>query len=122
MEIKVLQPVTSYVRIFKTVDEFNLFYSKNKAQLDAQTTQMLNKMYLVDGFRITKIKGELMLKKYDDTMKRYFSKKDEQDLHENLREEMHSQIEELRNELNSIKDSVNKIIMYLNPEAANDEK
>ena len=57
MDVKVLEPVTSYVKIFKTVDEFNLFYSKNKSQLDSQTTQMLNKMYFVEGYRITKIKG-----------------------------------------------------------------
>ena len=117
MDVKVLQPVTTYIKTFKTVDEFNLLYNKNKAELDAQTTQMLNKKYLVEGYRLTKIKNELMLRKYDDTMKRYFSRKDEQDLHDNLRDEIQSQIDELRTDINSIKDSVNKIILYLNPDA-----
>ena len=102
-------------------NEFTLFYTAHKAEMDAQTTHILNKMYFIDGYRITKIKGELMLKKYDDTMKRYFSKKDEHDLYDALHDEMQSQIDELRTELTSIKDSVNKIILYLNPEA-NDEK
>ena len=131
MDVKILQPVTTYIKTFKTVDEFNLFYNKNKAELDAQTTQMLNKKYFVEGYRLTKIKNELMLRKYDDTMKRYFSRKDEQELHDNLRDEIQSQIDELRTEaetlaasyeslkkeISSIKDSVNKIILYLNPDA-----
>ena len=110
-----LEPVTSYVRIFKTVDEFNMFYSKNKADIDGLTTQMLNKMYLVDGYRITKIKGELMLKKYDDTMKRYFSRKDEADLRD-------KEIIRLDHEIAAIRESVNKIIKFLNPDADPDEK
>ena len=40
--------------------------------MDALTTHKLNKMYHVNGYRITKIKGELMLKRWDN-------KKDEEE-------------------------------------------
>ena len=110
MDIKLIAPVTEYSKTFKTVDEFNLFYTKNKADIDAQTTHMLNKLYYIEGYRIAKTKGELALKKYDDTQKRYFSRRDEQDLRD-------KEIVRLDKELAEIRESVNKIIKYLNPDA-----
>ena len=120
MDIKVIAPITEYTKTFKTIDEFNLFASKNKAQLDSQTTHVLNKLYHIDGYRITKIKGELMLKKFDDTQKRYLSKKDEHDLYESLRDELQSQIDSLQKDVSAIKESVNAIIKFLNPNAEDD--
>ena len=110
MDIKLIEPVTEYSKTFKTVDEFNLFYTKNKADIDAQTTHMLNKLYYIDGYRIAKTKGTLALKKYDDTQKRYFSRRDEQDLRD-------KEIVRLDKEIAEIRESVNKIIKYLNPDA-----
>ena len=40
-----------------------MFYAKNKDEIDSQTTHMLNKKYHIKGLVITKIKGELCLKK-----------------------------------------------------------
>ena len=117
MSVKIIAPVTAYIKTFRSPDEFTLFYSAHKAEMDAQSTQMLNKLYHVEGFRITKIKNELMLKKYDDTQKRYFSKKDEHDLYESLRDELQSQIDELHRNIDAIKSSVNNIIKFLNPDA-----
>ena len=65
MELKIIEPIQHYSKEFNSADEFNIWYSKNKAIVDKLTTHKLNKMYHIDGYRITRIKNELMLKKYD---------------------------------------------------------
>ena len=65
-DIKIIEPIKNYLKEFKTVDEFNLWYNKNKDEIDSLTTHKLNKMYHIDGYRITKIKGKLCLKKFED--------------------------------------------------------
>ena len=61
--VKIIEPIQSYYKTFKTSDEFNNWYLKNKSEVDEYTTHKLNKMYHVEGFRITRIKGSLCLKK-----------------------------------------------------------
>ena len=62
-------------------------------------------MYHIDGYRITKIKGELMLK-IDRKVK---DKGDETE-----EETVHEEINELREEINKIRDAVNKLIEFVN--------
>ena len=66
-ELKILEPIKKYSKEFNTPDEFNLWYSKHKNEIDNETTHKLNKLYHIQGYRITKIKGVLMLKKWDDS-------------------------------------------------------
>ena len=96
MDLKVIEPIKNYLKEFKTVDEFNLWYSKNKDEVDKLTTHKLNKMYKIDGYRITKIKGVLMLKKWIE--------KEEKEEQSN---------EELKKEIDEIRNTVNKIISFL---------
>ena len=103
MDLKVIEPIKNYLKEFKTVDEFNLWYSKNKEEVDKLTTHKLNKMYKIDGYRITKIKGVLMLKKWVE--------KDEKEI--GKASPRTESIEELRNEINEIRNTVNKIISFL---------
>lgn len=103
MDLKVIEPIKNYLKEFKTVDEFNLWYSKNKEEVDKLTTHKLNKMYKIDGYRITKIKGVLMLKKWVE--------KDEKEI--GKASPRTDAIEELRNEINEIRNTVNKIISFL---------
>ena len=63
MDLKTIEPVQKYVKEFESPEEFNVFYAKNKDEIDSQTTHMLNKKYHIKGLVITKIKGELCLKK-----------------------------------------------------------
>lgn len=37
-EIKILQPITNYIKEFDSPDEFNLFYNKHKEEIDSTTT------------------------------------------------------------------------------------
>ena len=98
MDLKVIEPIKNYLKEFKTPDEFNLFYQTKKDELNKLTTHKLNKMYHISGYRITKIQGELMLKKWNEVEK--------QDLNE--------QIELLREEIKKIKDTINQIIDVIN--------
>ena len=63
MDIKVIEPIRKPLKEFETVNDFNIFYHKHKEEMDAETTHVLNKKYHINGYRITKIKGVLCLKK-----------------------------------------------------------
>ena len=103
MEIKVIEPIKNYLKEFNTPVEFNLWYSKNKDEVDKLTTHKLNKMYHINNYRITKIKGILMLKE---------DKKVKNDISET--HPTWSDIDELKVELEKIKETVNKLINFIN--------
>ena len=105
MELKVIEPIKNYIKEFNSPVEFNLWYAKHKEEVDSLTTHKLNKMYHINGYRITKIKGELMLK-IDRKMK---DKGDETE-----EETVHEEINELRDEIKNIKDTVNHLIEFIN--------
>lgn len=69
MSVKIIEPIRNYLKEFNTPEEFNNFYLVNKDALNQLTTHKLNKMYHVKGYRITKIKNELMLKRWDEGSK-----------------------------------------------------
>ena len=107
MDLKVIEPIKNYLKEFKTVDEFNLYYSKNKDEIDSMTTHKLNKMYHIDGYRITKIKGKLCLKKWE--------KKDKESTNENDHLEFYEEeINYLKNEIEKLKITINSIINVIN--------
>ena len=62
-------------------------------------------MYKIDGYRITKIKGELMLK-VDRKVKGKENEGEEENIHE--------EINELRDEITKIKEAYNKLIEFVN--------
>ena len=101
MTIKVLEPNKNCLKEFKTPEEFNLFYSINKEDIDGKTTHLLNKMYRIEGYRITKIKNVLMLKKWENKEKN----PDEGDIQH--------EIEDLKKEIYDLKQTINCIIQYL---------
>lgn len=60
-KINVVKPITE-IKIFSSVEEFNDYYANNKKLFEELTTCKLNKMFKVDGFKISKIKGVVSLK------------------------------------------------------------
>ena len=105
MTLKVIEPIRDYLKVFSSPDEFNIWYTKNKDDVDALTTNKLNKLYKINGYRITKIKGVLMLKKWQ-TIEDSTQSANSPLLPEDL--------QELQDEIKNIKSTVNKIIDYLN--------
>lgn len=109
MDVKILEPITKYIKEFATVDEFNMYYAKNKKEIDENTTHKLNKMYKIDGYRITKINGTLMLKKYDEKHdKRYVTDKEIMEI------DIKQQILQLKQQYTDLRETVNNIIKFLN--------
>ena len=104
-ELKVIEPIKNYIKEFQTPDEFNLYYVKHKDEIDNKTTHILNKMYHINGYRITKIKNVLMLKKYDS---------------QNDQKINSSEILEIKDEINKLKQTINNIIQYLHSQSVID--
>lgn len=105
-EIKVLEPVKNVIKEFDTPDEFNIYYMKNKDEIDKLTTHKLNKMFKIDGYRITRIQGTLMLRT-DYAAKKRLNKLDEM-------KELSDRIDELQSEYDEIKDRMNQLIEIVN--------
>ena len=63
MDLKIIGPIKSPLKEFDSVDEFNIYYHKHKDEMNTETTHSLNKKFKINGYRITKIKGVLCLKK-----------------------------------------------------------
>lgn len=121
MEVKVIGPIKEYLKTFNTPDEFNLWYAKNKDEIDKITTHKLNKMYYIEGHRITKIKGVLCLKKavkkhVDETV----NDQDQTIHHEEINDinneiAEHSQsIESIKADIVAIKNAINEIVKAIN--------
>ena len=104
MEVKILEPIRSYIKEFNSPVEFNIWYSKNKDDIDKLTTHKLNKMYHIIGYRITKIKGELMLKE---------DKKIDKECTIESSEDLYEKILTMETEINNIKETVNKLIEFI---------
>ena len=101
-ELKVIEPIRNYSKEFDTPDEFNIFYAKNKDEIDNQTTHKLNKLYHIKGYRITRIKNILMLKKdYEIDNKTEKSSS-------NIR------LEDIIKDIEMLKEKVDQIIEFLN--------
>jgi hypothetical protein len=106
MDLKVIEPIEKPLKSFSTVDEFNLFYSKNKEAIDKETTHKLNRQYYIEGYRITKIKGVLSLKKWDESRKYYKSKKDLETETETETTKLSEHVNELLNDVDNLNEKV----------------
>ena len=101
-DIKVIEPISKHTKEFDTVDEFNLYYNKNKEEMDKLTTHKLNKLYLIKGYRITRIKNVLSLKKMKQNSQSEI--------------DLGNELDELKKEIQYMKETINNIIHFLNPQ------
>lgn len=63
VDLKVIEKYSPCLIEFDTVDEFREYLSEHLDEMNAMTTQKLNKTYLISGYTITKIKNEIAVKK-----------------------------------------------------------
>ena len=104
MSIKIIEPIKEYLKVFNSPDEFNIWYTKNKDEVDTLKTHKLNKLYKIEGYRITKIKNVLMLKKCSDSHNT--NKSASSPL-------VPAELKEIQEEIKNIKSTINQIIQYL---------
>lgn len=105
MDLKIIEPIHKPLHEFETPDEFNIYYHKHKDEMDKETTHLLNKKFSINGYRITKIKGVLCLKR--STMKTNQRLIDQR---ENKSDSLH----DLQERLQKLEEVVNQIIDVIN--------
>ena len=130
MNIKVIEPIRNYLQEFETPQDFSKYYEMNKDEMNKWTTQKLNKSLHVKGYRITKIKGEIMLKaeskkkinELDEKMDYVTSDQIAEILDERLKdienndltERFNERIMALERQIDKITSAMNKIIKQIN--------
>lgn len=136
MNLKVINEIRDETKIFKTVEEFDIYYSKHKDEMNTHTTQYLNKVYKIDTndgeYRITKknckkvdgkiTDGDIYLKKVktklneDDnlTSLRFTSIEASVESNKTNINQLKTDIEQLTLIVDDIKDKLNKVIQFIN--------
>ena len=88
---------------------FNIYYHKHKDEMDKQTTHLLNKKFSINGYRITKIKGVLCLKKWTK------NKSEPVNVEHTLPgKQMFDDINDLQDRIQKLEEVVNNIIDVIN--------
>ena len=104
-DLKIIEPIQKPLHEFETPDEFNIYYHKHKDEMDKETTHLLNKKFSIDGYRITKIKGVLCLKRSTTkTNQRLIDQ----------RETKSDSLHDLQERLQKLEEVVNQIIDVIN--------
>ena len=112
-DLKIIEPIKSGLNHFKTTDEFSIYYAKHKKEMNEMTTQKLNKLFKIEGYRITKIgtrdengkrqQGNLCLKKINN-----------KNINETV--DYSDEIHKINQRLDALTQSINSIISVLNAE------
>ena len=109
-EIKIIEKFSPDITEFENKEEFIEYLQSNKEDMDKLTTQKLNKMYHIKGYKITKLKGEICLKK--DTSCRGFQSCNTatEDKNENRD---NTEINELKQEIQTLKSAFTNLLNKL---------
>ena len=118
---------------FNTTEEFNKYYFKHKDEIDAKSTNQLNKEYKINGFKITKRNmkvvdgkrtGELFLKpdtkcqetKSQGTKCQYAEQQcvNEDKANDEMQRQLSHEIEELKTKINILTESYGHIVDVIN--------
>ena len=99
--LKVIEPIKIDVKTFQDKQEFELFYNSHKNEFENCTTTKLNRMYKIPGYRITRQKEELCLKKDYTKNNKQESDDDNTQKFDELKDELTKMIEEVKLYFNS---------------------
>ncbi len=101
LNIKIIEPFRSDIIEFEDIEQFNDYINRDLEKYTALTTQKLNKMFHVPGYRIAKINKEIGLRKVEEH-------KDHEVENDQLKV-MKEMIETLINEVNRIDDALQSL-------------
>ena len=105
--LKVIEPIKIDVKTFQDKQEFELFYNSHKNEFENCTTTKLNRMYKIPGYRITRQKEELCLKKDYTKNNKQESDDDNSQKFDELKDELTKMIEEVKLYFNSEIEKIN---------------
>ncbi len=105
LNIKVIEPFTSDIIEFDNIEQFNDYINRDLEKYTSLTTQKLNKMFHVPGYRITKINKEIGLRKVDTRIAQEseIPSKDSITLLKEMIETLINEVSRIDNELNTLK-------------------
>ena len=99
--LKVIEPIQIDVKTFQDKNEFEMFYNSHKNEFENCTTTKLNRMYKIPGYRITRQKEVLCLKKDYTKNNKQESDDDNSQKFDELKDELTKMIEEVKLYFNS---------------------
>ena len=99
--LKVIEPIQIDVKTFQDKNEFEMFYNSHKNEFENCTTTKLNRMYKIPGYRITRQKEVLCLKKDYTKNNKQESDDDNIQRFDELKDELTKMIEEVKLYFNS---------------------
>ena len=99
--LKVIEPIQIDVKTFQDKNEFEMFYNSHKNEFENCTTTKLNRMYKIPGYRITRQKEVLCLKKDYTKNNKQESDDDNTQKFDELKDELTKMIEEIKLYFNS---------------------
>ena len=99
--LNVIEPIQIDVKTFQDKNEFEMFYNSHKNEFENCTTTKLNRMYKIPGYRITRQKEVLCLKKDYTKNNKQESDDDNTQKFDELKDELTKMIEEIKLYFNS---------------------
>ena len=116
--LKVIEPIQIDVKTFQDKNEFEMFYNSHKNEFENCTTTKLNRMYKIPGYRITRQKEVLCLKKDYTKNNKQESDDDNTQRFDELKDELTKMIEEVKlyfnSEITKINTRIKKIEKIIN--------
>ena len=106
--IKVFENIGDNVLGFETKEDFMRYYNKNKESIDAMSTRGLNRKFKIDGFKIGRLKGEIILYPLKETE----TKSEELDSKTKLT--INEKLDFMNRRLKKIEDMINIVVEFLN--------
>jgi hypothetical protein len=104
LDPKIIKPI-SLIMTFESQDEFFDYYNSHKTEMDSLTNHKLNKLFSIDGYRITKIQNVLKLKQINISKDRRS---------DGFADTQTLRIEIIENRISVLEDALNRIIEYIN--------
>lgn len=105
--IKVFENIGDNVLSFETKEDFMRHYNKNKESIDSMSTRGLNRKYHIDGFKIGRLKGEIILY----PLKENETKSDELDSKTKLT--INEKLDYMNRRLKKIEEMIDYVIKFL---------
>ena len=116
--MRILEPFRAEVIEFDDKNDFIKYVNEDMETYKSLTTQKLNKMFHIPGYRITKLQGDISLKAVggkdegkdmEERMRSEIKKELMEELEEKVKEEITKEMENYEKELDGIHDSITKL-------------
>ena len=107
--IPIFENLSDHVISFDTKEEFERYYNKNKESIDKMKTRGLNKKFTITGYKIGRLKGNIMLYPLNNTPMQETNVQPNTDVTDLLE----LKLDNISERIKKIESQLNAIIKYL---------